>query len=83
MFNAIPSPYLNIIENCTFTNILPNENQGKQQQIGLLQVLSYISSLSNAATSFSSYINKILANKLDIFMIVYQDNIFIYMKDFK
>ena len=33
--------------------------------------------LSNAPTSFYGYINKILAKKLDIFVIVYLDDIFI------
>ena len=36
--------------------------------------------LSNALTSFQSYINRILAKKLNIFVIVYLDNIFIYVK---
>ena len=34
--------------------------------------------LLNAPASFQGYINKILAKKLDIFVIVYLDNIFIY-----
>ena len=37
--------------------------------------------LSNAPDSFQGYINKILAKKLDIFVIVYLDNIFIYIED--
>ena len=37
--------------------------------------------LSNAPASFQGYINKILAEKLDIFVIVYIDNILIYTKD--
>ena len=37
--------------------------------------------LSNALTSFLSYINKIPAKKLDIFVIVYLDDILIYTKD--
>ena len=37
--------------------------------------------LFNALTCFQGYINKILAKKLDIFVIVYVDNIFIYIKD--
>ena len=37
--------------------------------------------LFNALNSFQSYINKILAEKLDIFVIVYLDNILIYTKD--
>ena len=34
--------------------------------------------LSNAPASFQSYINKIYAEKLDIFIVVYLDNILIY-----
>ena len=34
-----------------------------------------------ALTSFKCYINKILAKKLNIFVIVYLDNILIYTKD--
>ena len=37
--------------------------------------------LSNTLVSFQSYINKFLAEKLDIFIIVYLDNILIYTKD--
>ena len=37
--------------------------------------------LSNAPASVQDYINKILAEKLDIFVIVYLDNILIYTKD--
>ena len=37
--------------------------------------------LSNAPASFQSYINKILAKKYNVFVIVYLDNIFIYIKD--
>ena len=36
---------------------------------------------SNAPTNFQEYMNKILAKKLDIFVIVYLDNILIYSKD--
>ena len=36
---------------------------------------------SNAPASFQNYINKILAKKLDIFFIVYLDNIIVYTKD--
>ena len=39
------------------------------------------SKLFNAPTSFQSYITKILAKKLDIFIIVYLDNIIIYTKN--
>ena len=37
--------------------------------------------LTNAPASFQGYINKILAKKLDIFVIVYLDDILIYTKD--
>ena len=37
--------------------------------------------LSNALTSFQGYINKILAQKLDIFVVVYLDNILINIED--
>ena len=37
--------------------------------------------LSNALASFHGYINKILAKKLDIFVIFYLDNILIYTED--
>ena len=37
--------------------------------------------LSNAPASFQVYINKFLSKKLDIFIIVYLNDIFIYTKD--
>ena len=37
--------------------------------------------LSNAPANFYGYINKILAEKFDIFVIVYLDDILIYTKD--
>ncbi len=37
--------------------------------------------LSNAPASFQGYINKILAEKLDIFVVVYLDDILIYTKN--
>ena len=37
--------------------------------------------LSNAPASFQGYINKNLAEKLNIFVIVYLDDIFIYIED--
>ena len=37
--------------------------------------------LTNASASFQGYINKILAEKLDIFVIVYLDDILIYTDD--
>ena len=37
--------------------------------------------LSNAPASFQGYINKILMEKLDIFVIVYLNDILIYTED--
>ncbi len=36
---------------------------------------------SNASASFQGYINKILTEKLDIFIVVYLDDILIYTED--
>ncbi len=38
-------------------------------------------SFSNAPASFQDYINKILAEKLDTFVVVYLDNILIHSED--
>ena len=43
------------------------------------QVMSF--GLCNNLTNFQGYINKILIKKLDIFIIVYLDNILIYIKE--
>ena len=37
--------------------------------------------LFNAPATFQKYINKILAENLDIFIIIYLDDILIYTKD--
>ena len=37
--------------------------------------------LTKAQTMFEGYINKILAKKLDFFVIVYRDDILIYIKN--
>ena len=37
--------------------------------------------LTNAPETFQGYINKILAEKLDVFIILYLDDILIYTKD--
>ena len=37
--------------------------------------------LTNAPATFQDYINKILLKKLDVFIIVYFNDIFIYMKN--
>ena len=39
--------------------------------------------LTNASANFQKYINKIFAKKLNIFVIIYLDNIFIYTDDKK
>ena len=49
----------------------------------LLWVLSNIFRLANTLTSFQRYINKILIKKLNIFVIVSLDVIFIYIDDKK
>ena len=38
-------------------------------------------SLLNTLATFQGYVNKILAEKLDVFVIVYLDNILIYTED--
>ena len=43
------------------------------------QIISF--GLFNAPATFQGYVNKILAEKLDIFVIVYLDDILIYTKD--
>ena len=40
-------------------------------------------SLFNASASFQGYIDKIWAEKFDIFAIIYLNDIFIYIKDLK
>ena len=37
--------------------------------------------LSNALATFQGYVNKILAEKLDDFVIIYLDDILIYIED--
>ena len=37
--------------------------------------------LFNAPASFESYVNKIIAQKLDVFVILYLDDILIYTKN--
>ncbi len=43
------------------------------------QVMPY--GFSNISTSFQGYINKILAEKLDIFVVIYLNDILIYTED--
>ena len=40
-----------------------------------------LSGPTEAPGSFQGYINKILAEKLDFFIIVYLDNIFVYIEN--
>ena len=52
-----------------------------QTRYGHFEYLVMPFGLSNVPASFQSYINKILAKKLDIFVIVYLDDILIYTED--
>ena len=50
-------------------------------QYGYLEYQIMPFGLSNALIRFQEYVNKILAEKLDIFIIMYLDDILIYTKD--
>ena len=50
-------------------------------QYGYFEYQVMLFGLSNTPASFQEYVNKILAEKLDVFVIVYLDNILIYTKD--
>ena len=52
-----------------------------QTRYGYLKYQVMLFGLTNALATFQNYINKILAEKLDVFIIVYLDDIFIYTKD--
>ena len=52
-----------------------------QTRYGHFEYQVMLFGLSNTLTSFQGYINKILAEKLDIFVIVYLDDILIYIKN--
>ncbi len=52
-----------------------------QTRYGYFKYQVMPSSLSNAPDSFHRYINKILDEKLDIFVIVYLGDILIYTED--
>ena len=54
---------------------------GLQDLIRPLRVLGDAFGLSNALASLQGYINKILAKKLKVFVIVYLDDILIYTED--
>ena len=50
-------------------------------QYGYFEYQIMLFGLSNALATFQGYVNKILYEKLDIFIIVYLDNILIYIED--
>ena len=52
-----------------------------QMQYGHFKYQVILFGLSNAYTSIQGYVNKILVEKLDVFVIVYFDDILIYNKD--
>ena len=52
-----------------------------QTRYGYFEYQVMLFALTNTLGSFQSYINKILAKKLNIFVIVYLDDILIYTKD--
>ena len=50
-------------------------------QYGHFEFQVILFGLSNAPASFQRYVNKILAEKLDVFVIIYLNDILIYTKD--
>ena len=52
-----------------------------QTRYGYFEYLVMFFRLSNAPASFQGYVNKILAKKLDVFIIVYLDDILIFTAD--
>ena len=52
-----------------------------QTRYGHFEYQVMLFGLLNAPASFQKYVNKILAKKLNVFIIVYLDNILIYTKD--
>ena len=52
-------------------------------QYGYFKYQVMLFGLSNTPATFQGYINKILAEKLDIFIVVYLDDILIYTKDLR
>ena len=54
---------------------------GLQDSIRPLEYQVMLFGLSNAPARFQGYINKILVKKLDVFVIVYLDDILIYTAD--
>ena len=54
---------------------------GIQDPVWSFRISGHAFGLSNAPATFQGYVNKILAEKLDIFVIVYLNDILIYTKD--
>ena len=54
-----------------------------QTRYGHFEYQIILFGLSNASASFQGYINKILSEKFDVFIIVYLDDILIYTEDQK
>ena len=52
-----------------------------QMQYGYFNYQIMLFGLSNAFASFQSYINKILIEKLDVFVIIYLNDIVIYTEN--
>ena len=52
-----------------------------QTWYGIFKYLVMLFGLFNVSASFQGYINKILAKKLNFFIIIYLDNILIYIKN--
>ena len=52
-----------------------------QTQYGHFKYQVMYFGLSNAPATFQGYVNKILTEKLDIFVIIYLDDILIYTED--
>ncbi len=50
-------------------------------KVRLFWVPGHIFGLSNSLANFQGYINKILTKKLDVFIIIYSDNILISIKE--
>ena len=52
-----------------------------QDPISSSWISSYVFCFSNVLVTFYRYVNKILVKKLDIFVIIYLDDILIYIED--
>ena len=60
-----------------------SEKQHLKKQYDHFEYQVMLFGLTNASASFQKYINKILAEKFNIFVIVYLENIFIYIDNNK